>query len=302
MAVRIADGRSGITAALVKRLVANQFPQWRHLAVTLVEVDGWDNRTFRLGKNMSVRLPSGPGYVAPVSKEAEWLPRLAPALPIAVPKVLGRGLPDEGYPYPWSVRGWIAGETADRGHIENLSTFAVSVAKFILALQRCDTNGAPLAGAHSWFRGSSLKTYDEETRRCLARLSGLIDTTVAAAVWEAALSTEWTSPPVWFHGDIAPGNLLVRNGNLEAVIDFGCAGIGDPACDLVIAWTMFSGASRNAFREAVGQDSNTWTRARGWALWKALLNVSNDKDDSFRITTSRSIIRDILIEYEATAR
>lgn len=300
MAVRFADGRSGITAALVKRLIANQFPQWRHLAITPVEVDGWDNRTFRLGQDMSVRLPTDSGYVAAVSKKAGLLPRLAPALPVAVPKVLGRGVPGEGYPYPRSVRGWLAGETADRGRIENLSTFAVSLAKFILALQHCDTDGAPPAGAHSWFRGSSLKNCDEEIRRCLAQLSGRVDTVAAAAVWEEARAMEWTSPPIWFHGDVAPGNLLVQNGRLAAVIEFGCTGIGDPACDLVIAWTMFSGASRSAFRQAVGQDFGTWGRARGWALWKALLNVSNGKDDSFGIKTSRSIIRDILIECESS--
>lgn len=299
MAVRFADGRSGITAALVKRLVATQFPQWSHLAVTPVEIDGWDNRTFRLGRDMSVRLPSGAGYVAAVSKEVEWLPRLAPALPVAIPKVLGMGKPDEEYPYPWSVRNWLAGETADRGQIKNLSTFAVSLAKFILALQQCDTEGAPLAGAHSWFRGAALRHYDQETRKCLTQLTSSIDTEAAAVVWEAALASEWTSPPVWFHGDIAPGNLLVQNGHLSAVIDFGCAGIGDPACDLVIAWTTFCGASRNAFRRAVVQDSNTWARARGWALWKALLNITNANEDVSRITAAHTIIKAVLIDHSS---
>ncbi|HEY0804688.1 MAG TPA: phosphotransferase, partial [Pseudonocardiaceae bacterium] len=139
------------------------------------------------------------------------------------------------------------------------------------ALQRCDPTGGPLGGAHSWYRGASPAHYDEETRRCLAALAGRVDTIRAAAVWDAALDAEWRGTPVWFHGDIASGNLLVADGKLTAVIDFGTSGVGDPACDLVIAWTMFAGDDRAAFRHAIGQDAGTWARARGWALWKALL-------------------------------
>ncbi|KAH7176243.1 putative phosphotransferase [Dactylonectria macrodidyma] len=298
MAVKSVDGRAGIDAALVRRLVAAQFPQWSKLAVTPVEVDGWDNRTYRLGADMSVRLPTAVGYVPAVAKEIEWIARLAPALPVAVPPILGRGEPGEGYPYPWSVRGWLAGETADRGHIESMSEFAVSVAKFILALQRCDTAGAPLAGAHSWFRGASLRHYDEETRRCLAVLTSRADTAMCSAVWNAALAVEWTRSPVWFHGDIASGNLLVQDGKLTAVIDFGCSGVGDPACDLVIAWTMFSGASREAFRRAVAQDAATWARARGWALWKALLLLANTTTNNpTQVATCDCVIAEVLTDH-----
>lgn len=293
------DGRAGIDAALVKRLLAAQFPQWSDLPVRPVEVDGWDNRTYRVGDSLTARLPTAPGYVPAVAKENAWLPRLAPSLPVAVPPILGEGVPGEGYPFPWSVRGWLDGETAARERIDDMAQFAVSVAEFILALQRCDTTGGPLAGEHSWFRGASPAHYDEETRRCLAALAGRVDTDKAAVVWEAALAAEWRGEPVWFHGDIASGNLLVADGKLTAVIDFGTSGVGDPACDLVIAWGMFSGESREAFRHTVAQDAATWARARGWLLWKCLLTLSGNIDtDPDRAAFDQRLIAEVLADHE----
>lgn len=296
------DGRAGIDAALVKRLLAAQFPQWSELPVRPVEVDGWDNRTYRVGDSLTARLPTAPGYVPAVAKENAWLPRLAPSLPVAVPPILGEGAPGEGYPFPWSVRGWLDGETAARERIDDMAQFAVSVAEFILALQRCDTTGGPLAGEHSWFRGASPAYYDEETRRCLAALAGRVDTDKAAVVWEAALAAEWRGEPVWFHGDIASGNLLVADGKLTAVIDFGTSGVGDPACDLVIAWGMFSGESREAFRYTVAQDAATWARARGWLLWKCLLTLSGSIDtDTERAAFDQRLVAEVLADHERFA-
>ncbi|MBE1486085.1 aminoglycoside phosphotransferase family protein [Plantactinospora soyae] len=299
MASTSADGRAGIDTALVRRLLAAQFPQWSALPVTPVEVDGWDNRTYRLGEKMTVRLPTAAGYVPAIAKENEWLPRLAPALPVAVPPVLAMGAPDAGYPFPWSVRGWLPGQRADRGRIDDMPGFAVSVAGFLRALQRCDTAGGPPAGEHSFYRGASPAHYDQETRRCLAALAGRVDTARAAAVWDAALAAEWRGEAVWFHGDVASGNLLVRDGELAAVIDFGTSGVGDPACDLVIAWTMFSGDSRDAFRRAVGQDEGTWARARGWAVWKELLVLSGRIDtDPEQAAVNQRVIGEILADHD----
>ncbi|MEV8378314.1 aminoglycoside phosphotransferase family protein [Kribbella sp. NPDC056861] len=269
------DGRAGIDAGLVKRLVKAQFPQWSELPVTPVKIDGWDNRTYRLGDSMTARLPTAAGYAPAVDKENEWLPRLAPGLPVAVPEVLGKGVPGEGYDFNWSVRGWLPGETASVDRIDDLPGFAVSVAEFIRALQRCDATGGPMAGAHSFYRGAPPGHYDEETRRALIALAGRVDVAACTSVWEEALAASWDAPPMWFHGDIAHGNLLVVDGQLSAVIDFGTSGVGDPACDLVIAWTMFSGESREAFRRTVDQDAGTWARARGWALWKALIVLAD---------------------------
>ncbi|MFL6162627.1 MAG: aminoglycoside phosphotransferase family protein [Jatrophihabitantaceae bacterium] len=294
------DGRAGIDADLVRRLLAAQFPQWRHLPVSPVEVDGWDNRTYRLGDRMTVRLPTHASYAAAVTKEHRWLPVLAPRLPVPIPQPLALGRPGEGYPFHWSVRRWLPGEPATADRIDD--GFAVAVAEFILALQDIDPTGGPAAGEHCFYRGTSLTHYDGETRRSLAVLAERedhrgIDPRRAAAVWDAALAAGWRGPARWFHGDIARDNLLVQHGRLAAVIDFGTSGVGDPACDLVIAWTLFTGKLRETFRNRVDQDPDRWARARGWALWKALITLVEgmDRDDP---AVNRRIITDLLAEHE----
>ena len=280
------DGRAGIDADLVRRLIAQQFPQWADLPVTPVKIDGWDNRTYRLGSGLTARLPTHSSYVAAVDKEHQWLPVLGPQLPVEIPEAVAKGAPGEGYPYPWAIRRWIPGETATVETVADLDEFARSIAAFVLALQGIDATGGPLAGAHSFHRGAPPEYYHDETLEALAVLKGRIDTDLAREVWDAALATSWDRPPVWFHGDIANGNLLVQDGHLSAVIDFGTSGVGDPACDLVIAYTFFSGSSRAAFRDAVDQDPGTWARARGWTLWKAL------------ITEDLRVIDNVLTDYQ----
>jgi aminoglycoside phosphotransferase (APT) family kinase protein len=295
-----ADGRAGIDAELVKRLVKAQFPHWAQLAVEPVKVDGHDNRTYRLGDSMTVRLPTAASYAPAVDKEDRWLPILAPRLPLAVPEVLGKGVPGEGYAFNWSVRRWLDGETSSPERIDDLAEFAVSVAEFIKALQACDATGGPVAGAHSFHRGAPPAYYDDETRRALVALEGHVDTVAAAEVWEAAIGSVHDGPPTWFHGDIASGNLLVEDGKLSAVIDFGTSGVGDPACDLVIAWTMFEGESRAAFRRTVDQDGGTWARARGWALWKALIVMAADLEtDENSVAVNRRVIEEVLSDHAA---
>lgn len=181
------------------------------------------------------------------------------------------GAPGEGYPWPWSVYRWLEGEIAEPDRIGGPCAFATALAGFLTPLQQVDPSGGPLPGLHNFFRGGPLTTYDGETRDAIEALHGRIDTEAVTAVWEAALAATWHGPPVWLHGDVAASNLLVRDGRLHAVIDFGCSAVGDPACDLVIAWTFFSGESREAFRAAHPADDATWARARGWALWKGLI-------------------------------
>jgi aminoglycoside phosphotransferase (APT) family kinase protein len=213
---------------------------------------------------------------------------------------VAKGVPGAGYPFPWSVRRWLDGEPASRARIADRPAFARAVAGFLLALQRIDPAGGPAAGAHSFHRGGSLRHYDDETRRSLRALDGRIDTASAGRVWAAALDADWSGPPLWFHGDVAGGNLLVRDGKLAAVIDFGTSGVGDPACDLVIAWTMFARDSRAAFRAAVGQDLATWARARGWALWKALITLAGDQDVAGPgAAVNRQVIDDVLADHAA---
>lgn len=264
------EPRRRIDAELVRRLLATQFPAWAQLPVTRI-ASGNDNRSFRLGEALLVRLPSHERYAPQAQKEQQWLPCLAPQLPLPIPAPLAIGEPGEGYPWPWQVLRWIEGDTATGAPVADLDGFALDLAAFLAALQRIDAADGPAAGPHSFWRGGPLVTYDAETRAAIASLEGRIDAGAAAAMWEAALAATWDGPPVWFHGDIAPGNLIVRHGRLAAVIDFGCCGVGDPACDLVIAWTYLDAPARAAFREALALDEACWARARGWALWKALI-------------------------------
>ncbi|MES0090216.1 aminoglycoside phosphotransferase family protein [Mesorhizobium sp. M0030] len=295
------DPKPTIHTDLVRRLIAAQFPQWRHLPVRPVAFGGWDNRTFHLGNDMTVRLPSAAPYALQVEKEHRWLPRLAPLLPLPIPVPLAMGEPGEDYPWQWSVYRWIDGETAKTAEIADRRQFAVDLAKFLIALRRIDPAGGPPAGQHNFFRGGSLSVYDNQTREALQALQGQIDTQAATAVWYAALAATWQGSPVWFHGDVAWGNLLVQNGRLSAVIDFGTSGIGDPSCDLAIAWTFFQGESREAFRAAIDVDEATWARGRGWTLWKALITVAGHDANQAEAERSRRVIDDVLADHRKFA-
>jgi aminoglycoside phosphotransferase (APT) family kinase protein len=263
-----------IDERLARRLVDRQFPQWTDLPITRVEQDGWDNRTFRLGDELSIRLPSGDWYALQVEKEQRWLPVLAGRLPLPIPTPVAAGVPGDGYPYPWSVYRWLDGRPATTARIDDLAAFATDLAGFLVALRQVDPTGGPEPGRHNFFRGGPLTTYAEETLAAVDRLGAEIPRDAVLAAWDDAVGAVWRGEPVWFHGDVAAGNLLVREGKLAAVIDFGSSGVGDPACDVVIAWTMLDGPSRDAFRRTLGVDRATWSRGRGWALWKALITLA----------------------------
>lgn len=262
---------SMIDSELVRRLVTAQFPQWSGLPIRPVDNGGWDNRTFHLGTGMAVRLPSAEAYAVQAAKEHLWLPRLAPALPFPIPSPLALGEPQFDFPWQWTIYPWLEGEVATPERVTDLEAFAADIVRFLSALQAADPANGPASGAHNFFRGGPLAVYDPEVRRALSQLDGQLDTGKAATLWKSALASSWRFPAVWVHGDVSPGNLLVREGRLAAVIDFGNLGVGDPACDLAIAWTFFSGKGRSTFFDRAGFDPGTWARARGWALWKALI-------------------------------
>lgn len=282
---------------LVRRLVVRQFPQWGGLPVTPLVPGGWDNRTFRLGEDLLVRLPSGEGYAPQVDKEQTWLPTLAPRLPLRIPVPVARGIPAEDYPFNWSVFEWIDGEPAEVDRLTNINVFATTLADFLVAMQAIDSSNGPRAGAHSFFRGAPLDVYCGETLSALEALRGRIDTDKARAIWDSAIAAPFTGSPVWFHGDVAADNLLVDKGLLSSVIDFGCCGVGDPACDLVIAWTFFQGASRDVFRTSIDADEAAWARGRGWAMWKALITLASEVDSSsVEAAKAHHVINEILAE------
>jgi aminoglycoside phosphotransferase (APT) family kinase protein len=287
--------------ATARRLIDSQFPQWSELPIRPVELDGWDNRTFRLGAELSVRLPTGDWYAKQVDKEQRWLPVLAPQLPLPIPAPVARGEPGAGYPYPWSVYRWLEGEPASHAPVGDMVAFAAGLAGFLRALERVDAGGGPPPGEHNFFRGGPLVHYEGEAVAAMERLGDEVPRDAVRRVWADALATRWDRDAVWFHGDVASGNLLVRDGRLAAVLDFGTAGIGDPACDMVIAWTFLSGASRDRFRADRGADAATWSRGRGWGLWKALITLVGhlDEGDDDAAATRRREIERIVADHRA---
>lgn len=261
---------------LARSLVYSQFRPWGHLDIEPVPFGGRDNQTFRLGDDMLIRLPRAERYAFQVDKEQFWLPRLAPHLPLPIPEPLAVGKPDCGYPWKWSIYRWIPGDIAAFERIDDMGEFAGALRDFLLALYRIDTTDGPAAGPQNFYRGGQLLIYDEETRNALKSLEGRIDSSAVIRIWEQSLASRWERPPVWVHGDLSPGNLLVADGKLSAVIDFGSCGVGDPACDLAIAWTFLRGRSREIFRSILRYDLDeaAWSRGRGWTLWKVLITLA----------------------------
>jgi aminoglycoside phosphotransferase (APT) family kinase protein len=220
---------------------------------------------------MSVRLPIAQVYAAQVAVEHRWLPFLAPFLPLRIPEPLAMGAPGHGYPWNWSVYRWIPGEATSQEEIGSVSDFGRQLAMFLASLQRIEAASGPQPGPDNFYRGGSLTVYDDQARSAIAALGGRINQGAADRVWGAALRSRWERPPVWIHGDVAIGNLLLDRGSLAAVIDFGQLAVGDPACDLAIAWTLPRGDNREAFRKILALDPSTWQRGRAWALWKAMI-------------------------------
>ncbi len=288
-----------INSALVRKLISAQYPDWADLPIKSVRNDGHDNRTFHLGGSMSVRLPSAECYAGQVLKENKWLHQLSSHLPVPIPTILALGSPSMDYPWHWSVSQWLEGENARIECLDDLNLFARELANFLAALHKIDTSGGPRPGEQNFYRGGPLATYDAETRRSIELLQERIDADCAMAVWESALDSSWQDDPVWIHGDFSADNLLVDNGRLSAVIDFGGLAIGDPACDLTIAWTFLHGESRELFHKQLLLDCKTWERARGWALWKGLLTLM-DNIESHPITAEKAhhVVNEVIAEHK----
>ena len=263
-----------ITADLVARLIRGQFPQWAKLSVTAVDPGGHDNRSFRLGQGMLVRLPSAAEYAAAVEREQRWLPVLSPALSQPIPLPIALGLPGCGFPWKWSVYRWLDGTAARPERISSLERFARDLAVFLRSLQAVSPAGGPSPGPDTFHRGGALAVYDGQLRRAVEILAARLGRQSRIAIdkrWTRAVESKPPARPVWVHGDIAVGNLLVGDGRLCGVIDFGQFCVGDPACDLAIAWTLFDARTRPIFRSVIEPDDGLWVRAQAWALWKALI-------------------------------
>jgi len=261
-----ADERD-IDAVLVRRLVAEQFPEWGDLPIKPVPSAGTDNALYRLGEDKAVRLPRIRSAVKDVAKEHQWLPRLAPHLPLAIPQPLGKGEPAHGYPWPWSVYRWLDGENPSLGRIADPSALATRLAQFIAALHGIDPAGGPAAD-----RGEPLEERDTPTRTAIDALQGTIDTGGVTAAWETALRAPiWPGAPVWVHGDLSPGNLL--------------------GADM-----------RSTFRATLDVDDATWERGRGWALSIALIQLPYyHRTNPSLAANARHVIGQVLTEHRRAA-
>jgi len=267
-------------AALVRRLLERQFPDWAALPIVPIEPTGTDNALYRLGDDRVVRMPRIHWAAGGVEKEQRWLPKLAPSLPQPIPVPLAMGEPGEGYPWRWSVCRWLPGRDATREPLD-LAAAALDLARFLRALRAIDASEGPPPGRHNAFRGVPLAVRDASTRRSLEQLGGALAGERAINAWRTALEApEWRHGGVWIHGDLYPANLLGAQRRISAVIDFGCVGVGDPACDMLVAWSLLDERTRPTFRDVLGVDLATWARGRGWALSAAVNALAYYSDDT----------------------
>jgi aminoglycoside phosphotransferase (APT) family kinase protein len=278
-------------AALVRRLLAAQLPDWAELPIERVPSRGTDNALYRLGMDMVVRLPRIGWATGGIDKDFEWLPKLAPLLPVRIPVPLAKGEPGEGYPWRWGVYRWIDGENPD-GVVD-----PHEVAAFVNALHGLDLPGGPPAR-----RGRPLRqVQDEDARGALRQLRGLglVDVDAAAEAWEEALQAPaWPGPPVWVHGDLLSGNLILQDGRLTGVIDWSGAGVGDPACDFLAAWGLIPREQRDTYRAGVGADDATWARGRGWALSVGLIILPYYRETNPALAaTGLRLIEEVLADH-----
>lgn len=282
----------------VRRLLASQFPQWAELYIRLVVSGGTSNAIYRLGDDMAVRLPLRPSYADQAALEFRWLPKLAPHLPVPIAVPLALGAPDEHFPLPWSVCTWLDGNVADPGRIADPVAFAADLSAFVRALRVIDPAGGPAPRSANSGRGAPLAVRDGAVRAALARLEDTIDVAAAAAIWEDSLrAPSWSGPPTWIHGDLNAGNLIMRDGRLVGVIDFGSLAVGDPACDLLAAWYALPAVARPIFRAALEADDASWSRGRGWALSMALIALPYYRDSNpAMVTNALRVIADVLAE------
>ncbi|MDX2050634.1 MAG: aminoglycoside phosphotransferase family protein [Rickettsiaceae bacterium] len=279
------------TLDLARKLISDQFPEYSHLLIKDVEKQGHDNRTYRLGGDMLIRMPTAKTYALKVPKEQELLPKLAKHLSVSIPAPIKMGKPSTDYPYPFSIYEWLPGKSINLLTLtdQDKEQLAFDLAKFLKELQAITDVKGPESGQHNWWRGYHVSIYDKGAREQIAELAEIIDAGQALALWDKACATKWDKKPVWIHGDFAIGNILMENhdeahrakadgGKLSAVIDFGGAAVGDPACDLVIAWTYLSGKARDNFISEMDMDTDTWLRSRAWTLWKATFELCQIAD------------------------
>jgi len=290
--VKMHEGEIDIDVALVKRLLTDQFPHLAKESITVVRSTGTVNAIYRLGDDLYMRLPRLEEWAESIDNEWTWLPKLAPRISLNIPKPLARGKPTDWYPCPWAILHWIEGTSYQDALINDERQTAHELVNFILELRSVDGVDAPRGGRRP------LIELDAETRSAIESSRGVIDTEAVSAAWARSLeSPTWDGKPVWIHGDLLTSNLLVQGGRLCAVIDFGGVGIGDPAADVIPAWSVFNKIGRETFRQALDVDDDTWSRARGYALHQALMIIPYYRESNPEfVTMAKRTVEEVLTE------
>ena len=255
------------------------------------------NRTYRIGEDMLIRMPTAESYALKVPKEQELLPKLDKHLSIAIPTPIKMGWPSADYPYPFSIYKWLEGRSANHVQLDDrlLEGIALQLATFLKELHSISDVNGPGPGQHNWWRGDHVSIYDKGVREQIANLVDVIDSGAALNLWKRACTTKWQEKPVWIHGDFAVGNILIQDNKLSGIIDFGGTAVGDPACDLVIAWTYLFGKARKIFINEIDLDTGAWLRARAWALWKATFELCQiENKSSYEAQLQKKIIDEVL--------
>jgi aminoglycoside phosphotransferase (APT) family kinase protein len=294
--MKMHDGEVDIDAELVRRLVAAQFPQLTDLPISEVQSTGTVNAIYRLGAHLYARLPRVQRWAQDLDKEWYWLPKLAPHLSLRIPEPVARGHPASFYPVSWAIYRWIDGQPYADELVDDEHQAARDLAQFVLELRRIDpVVGAPRAGR------KPLRELDAVTHAAIESARGVIDSDAATAAWDRALEAPaWEGTPVWIHTDLLRPNVLVRDGRLCAVIDFGDAGVGDPAADVIAAWSVFGHTGRGVFRGALNVDDGTWDRARGFALHQAAMIIPyyGETNPGF-VAPAKRTVKEILADINA---
>lgn len=285
-----------IDTPLVRGLVAAQFPQWATLPLAPVDSSGMVNAIYRLGSDLSVRLPLRPAITDEVLREQAKLAALAPFLPVAIPAVEAIGSPTDAFPGWWSVHRWLTGTHPSRDALADPRRLATDLAAFVGALRRIDLLDRPPAYPGERRTRAPMVSMDSSTRRAIDELDGLIDTRAVLASWEESLAAPYDGREVWVHSDLKPSNMLVSaEGRLTAVLDFETCGIGDPACDLFVVWNLLPADVRDEFRTALEVDDATWLRGRGRVLSEALIHKRYNRDTNPAIANyAQPVIREVL--------
>ncbi|WP_367606739.1 aminoglycoside phosphotransferase family protein [Legionella sp. W05-934-2] len=286
-----------ITPELARKLINEQFPEYADLPILSVEKQGHDNRTYRLGDDLLIRMPTDESYALKVPKEQDLLPKIAPFLKVCIPVPVKMGAASKDYPYPFSIYKWLEGRSINLLVLDDdcMEKLAFDLAIFLKDLQKIKGIDGPTPGQHNWWRGDHVSVYDKGAREQISELASIINKDKAMALWNRACDTQWQKAPVWIHGDFAVGNMLINEGKLSAIIDFGGMSLGDPACDLVIAWTFLKGKARQVFIKEINLDEDTWLRAKAWVLWKATYELCQIADkNSAEGWTQQEIIKEVL--------